>query len=100
VEFEVEAGQEAAKLCVLSSLRSVEEALGDLDSVGRIVKLLGFVNSGPGFNQQPAVVDGASSLLLSLYGDRGAHARSAVGVAELPFNIPVEVEMVVEVAGS
>jgi len=64
------------------------------------VKLLGFVNSGPGFSQQPAVVDGASSFLLSLYGDRGAHARSAVGVAELPFNIPVEVEMVVEVAGS
>lgn len=99
VDLDVAAGQEAAKLCALSGLSAVEEALGDLDQVSRIVKLLGFVNSGPGFSQQPAVVDGASSFLLSLYGDRGAHARSAVGVAELPFNIPVEVEMVVEVAG-
>ena len=100
VEFDVEAGQEAAKLCALSGLSAIQEALGDLERVSRVVKLLGFVNSGPGFSQQPAVVDGASSFLLSLYGDRGAHARSAVGVAELPFNIPVEVEMVVEVAGS
>jgi enamine deaminase RidA (YjgF/YER057c/UK114 family) len=100
VDLDVAAGQEAAKLCALSSLSAIEEALGDLDRVSRIVKLLGFVNSGPGFGQQPAVVDGASSFLLSLYGDRGAHARSAVGVAELPFNISVEVEMVVEVAGS
>ena len=100
VEFDVEAGQEAAKLCALSGLSAIQEALDDLERVSRVVKLLGFVNSGPGFSQQPAVVDGASSFLLSLYGDRGAHARSAVGVAELPFNIPVEVEMVVEVAGS
>ena len=100
VEFDVEAGQEAAKLCALSGLSAIQEALDDLELVSRVVKLLGFVNSGPGFSQQPAVVDGASSFLLSLYGDRGAHARSAVGVAELPFNIPVEVEMVVEVAGS
>jgi enamine deaminase RidA (YjgF/YER057c/UK114 family) len=100
VEFDIEAGQEAAKLCALSGLSAIQEALGDLDRVSRIVKLLGFVNSGPGFSRQPAVVDGASSFLLSLYGDRGAHARSAIGVAELPFNIPVEVEMVVEVAGS
>jgi enamine deaminase RidA (YjgF/YER057c/UK114 family) len=100
VEVDVESGQEAAKLCVLGSLSAIQEALGDLDRVSRVVKLLGFVNSGPGFSQQPAVVDGASSFLLSLYGDRGAHARSAVGVAELPFNIPVEVEMVVEVAGA
>ena len=58
----------------------------------------GFVNSAPGFNQQPAVIDGASKLLISLFGDRGRHARSAVGMAELPFNIAVEVEMVVQVA--
>ena len=99
VDVDVEAGQAAAKLCALSSLSAIQEALGDLDRVSRVVKLLGFVNSGPGFSQQPAVVDGASSFLLELFGDRGAHARSAVGVAELPFNIAVEVEMIVEVAG-
>ena len=69
-----------------------------LDRVKRIVKLLGFVNSAPGFNQQPAVIDGASRLLISLFGDRGRHARSAVGMAELPFDIAVEIEMVVQVA--
>ena len=68
------------------------------DRVKRIVKLLGFVNSAPGFNQQPAVIDGASRLLISLFGGRGRHARSAVGMAELPFNIAVELEMVVQVA--
>ena len=98
-ELDVEVGQAAAKLCALSSLSAVQEALGDLDRVARIVKLVGFVNSASGFSQQPAVVDGASSFLIELFGDRGAHARSAVGVAELPFNIPVEVEMIVEVAG-
>jgi enamine deaminase RidA (YjgF/YER057c/UK114 family) len=100
VDLDVEAGQEAAKLCALGGLSALQEALGDLDSITRIVKLLGFVNSGPGFTQQPAVVDGASSFLISLFGDRGRHARSAVGVAELPFGIAVEVEMIVEVAGS
>ena len=98
-ELDVEAGQAAAKLCALSSLSAVQEAVGDLERVTRIVKLLAFVNSGPGFSQQHVVVDGASSFLLSLFGNRGAHARSSVGVAELPFNIAVEVEMIVEVAG-
>jgi len=70
----------------------------DLERVTRIVKLLGFVNSAPGFGEQPKVIDGASELLISLFGDRGRHARSAVGMAELPFNIAVEVEMVVQVA--
>lgn len=101
VEVDVAAGQEAAKLCALQCLSALQELLSDLDKVSRIVKLLGFVNSGPGFNQQPAVLDGASSFLIELFGnDRGAHARSAVGVAELPFNIAVEVEMIVEVAGA
>ena len=96
IDLDVEAGQEAAKLCALSGLSALQETLGDLDTITRIVKLLGFVNSGPGFTRQPAVVDGASSFLISLFGDRGRHARSAVGVAELPFNIAVEVEMIVE----
>src|SRR3970282_2187441 len=101
VELDVEAGEEgvAARLCALNCLSAVQKAVGDLDRVTRIVKLLAFVNSGPGFSQQHVVVDGASSFLLSLFGDRGAHARSSVGVAELPFNIAVEVEMIVEVAG-
>lgn len=99
VELDVEAGQEAARLCALNCLSALQETIGDLDRITRIVKLLGFVNSGPGFSQQHVVVDGASSFLIELFGDRGAHARSSVGVAELPFNIPVEVEMIVEVAG-
>ncbi|MEE8345774.1 MAG: RidA family protein [Dehalococcoidia bacterium] len=99
VELDVEAGQAAARLCVLNCLSALQEVLGNLDRVSRIVKVLAFVNSGPGFSRQHVVVDGASSLLLSLFDDRGAHARSSVGVAELPMNIPVEVEMTVEVEG-
>ena len=99
VDLDVASGQEAARLCALNCLSALQEILGDLDQVSRIVKVLAFVNSGPGFSQQHVVVDGASSFLLELFGDRGAHARSSVGVAELPFNIAVEVEMIVEVAG-
>jgi enamine deaminase RidA (YjgF/YER057c/UK114 family) len=97
-DVDLETAQEAARLCVLSSLAAVHEELGDLDAVSRVVKLLGFVNSAPGFNQQPSVMDGASGLLLELFAERGQHARSAVGVAELPMDIAVEVEMVVEAA--
>lgn len=93
---DLDTAQEAARLCVLSGLSAVQEELGDLDRVTRVVKLLGFINSAPGFNQQPAVMDGASGLLLELFGERGQHARSAVGVAELPMDIAVEVEMIVE----
>ena len=99
VELDVEAGQAAARLCALNCLSAIQEAVGDLDRVSRIVKVLAFVNSGPGFSQQHVVVDGASAFLIELFGNRGAHARSSVGVAELPFNIAVEVEMIVEVAG-
>jgi enamine deaminase RidA (YjgF/YER057c/UK114 family) len=95
-DVDLDTAQEAARLCVLSGLSAVQEELGDLDRVTRVVKLLGFVNSAPGFNQQPAVMDGASGLLLELFGERGQHARSAVGVAELPMDIAVEVEMIVE----
>ncbi|MFK0002707.1 RidA family protein [Paenarthrobacter sp. NPDC090522] len=83
-----------AATCVLNAL-SAASALGDLDKA-RIVKVVGFVASAPGFNGQPAVINGASDLLLDIFGDRGAHARSAVGVAELPLNAPVEVELIVE----
>ena len=83
-----------AATCVLNALAAAS-AHGDLDSA-RIVKVVGFVASAPGFNGQPGVVNGASDLLLEIFGDRGTHARSAVGVAELPLNAPVEVELIVE----
>ncbi len=98
-DVDIERAQEGARLCVLNCLSALDELLGDLDRVTRIVKLLGFVNSAPGFNQQRVVMDGASALLLSLFGEKGAHARSSVGMAELPLDIAVEVEMIAEAAG-
>jgi enamine deaminase RidA (YjgF/YER057c/UK114 family) len=94
-EVSIEEGQEAAKLCALYCLASLREEV-ELDRVTRIVKLLGFVNSAPGFTQQHVVMNGASDLLISLFGEQGRHARSAVGMAELPMNIAVEVEMIVQ----
>jgi enamine deaminase RidA (YjgF/YER057c/UK114 family) len=82
---------------MLNALRTVKDALGDLDRVRRVVKLLGFVNSAPGFHDQPKVIDGASELLVNVFGERGRHARSAVGMFELPFNIAVEIEMILEI---
>jgi enamine deaminase RidA (YjgF/YER057c/UK114 family) len=96
-EVSIEEGQEAAKLCALYCLASLRENV-ELDSVKRVVKLLGFVNSAPGFTQQHVVMNGASDLLISLFGEQGRHARSAVGMAELPMNIAVEVEMIVQVS--
>jgi enamine deaminase RidA (YjgF/YER057c/UK114 family) len=95
---DMNAAQEAAKWCVMNGLAAVQEELGDLEKVERIVKLLGFVNSAPGFTDQHVVMEGASNLLLSLFGERGRHARSSVGMAELPMNIAVEVEMIVQVS--
>ena len=97
-DVDLEGAREAARLCAISGLSALQGEIGDLERVKRVVKLLGFVNSAPGFTQQPSVIDGASELLVSLFGEEGRHARSAVGVAELPFNIAVEVEMVVQVA--
>lgn len=97
-QVDVPRAQEAARLCVLGCLSALQEELGDLDRVARIVKLTGFVNSAPGFTQQHVVMDGASTLLVSLFGNQGVHARSSVGVAELPMDIAVEVEMVAEAA--
>lgn len=96
-DVDVETGQEAAKLSALYCLASVQEVLGDLDGVERIVKVLGFVNSAPGFAQQHIVMNGASDLLISVFGEAGRHARSAVGMAELPMNIAVEVELIAQV---
>lgn len=93
-----EQGYEAARLCMLGCLTSLKRAIGDLDKVTRIVKLLGMVNCTEDFGQQPAVINGGSDLLVELFGDRGRHARSAVGMQMLPSNIPVEIEMIVEVS--
>jgi enamine deaminase RidA (YjgF/YER057c/UK114 family) len=98
-DVDVPTAQEGAKLCVISCLAALQEEIGDLERVSRVVKLLGFVNSAPGFTEQPVVMDAASGLLIELFGERGRHARSSVGVAELPMNIAVEVEMVVEAVG-
>lgn len=86
-----------ARICALNALAAVDDLVG-LDSVVRIVKVVGFVASAEGFTGQPAVVNGASEVLGEIFGDAGKHARSAVGVAELPLGVPVEVELVVEIA--
>ncbi|SDU19786.1 RidA family protein [Stappia sp. ES.058] len=96
--YSVEGGQAAAKLCAINLLAQAKAALGDLDRVVRLVKIVGFVNSTPDFTDQPKVVNGASDFLVEALGDKGRHARSAVGVAGLPFGVAVEVEAIFEVA--
>jgi enamine deaminase RidA (YjgF/YER057c/UK114 family) len=97
-ELSRDEGQVAARLCMLGCLTSLKGVIGDLDRVQRVVKLLCMVNCTEDFGEQPYVANGASDLLVSLYGDRGKHARSAVGMQMLPGNIPVEIEMIVEVS--
>ncbi len=94
----IEDGQAMARTCILNGLAALAHVLGgDLDRIERVVKVTGFVASGSGFTDQPKVVNGASELLLSIFGDAGKHVRSAVGVAELPIGAPVEIEMVVQI---
>lgn len=95
-DLSLEEGREAARLTMLNLLSILKFALGDLDSVSHIVKVTGFVASSPGFGAQPEVMNAASELLERVFGEKGRHARSAIGVSELPRNIPVEIEMVVE----
>lgn len=92
-------GYEAARICVLNCLSAVKSVAGSLDNIERIVKVTGFVNSAPGFSGQPGVINGASELLGRIFGEAGRHARSAVGVSELPLNAAVEVEMIVKLKG-
>jgi len=96
-EVTPEQGRQLARICALNALPAVDSLVG-LDAIVRIVKVVGFVASAPGFGGQPGVINGASLLLGEVFGDAGAHARSAVGVSELPLNAPVEVELIVEVA--
>lgn len=96
-EVSVEQGYQAARLTGLSILASLKRELGELDRVGRWIKALGLVNCAPGFNRTPAVINGFSDLINELWGESGPHARSAIGAAELPFDMAVEVEAIVEV---
>lgn len=97
-ELDVAQGAAAARLVGLAVLGSLQRALGDLDRVAAWTRVFGMVNSAPGFTQQPSVINGFSDLILEVFGPNvGAHARSAVGMAELPFDIPVEVEAEVEI---
>jgi enamine deaminase RidA (YjgF/YER057c/UK114 family) len=96
-DLNVDRAYDAARAVMLNCLSTLKAEIGDLDRVRRVVKVLGMVNSAPGFGEQPKVINGASDLLVDLFGDRGRHARSAVGMAELPVGIAVEIEMIVEV---
>lgn len=98
-EVTLEQGYVAARLTALSILGSLQRALGDLDRIAAWTRVFGMVNSAPGFNRQPSVINGFSDLVLELFGaEIGAHSRSAVGLAELPFDIPVEIEGEVELS--
>lgn len=92
----LEEAQRAARLCALNALAAAASAAGGLDRISRVIKVVGYVASAPGFNGQPQVVNGASDLLGEIFGENGHHARSAVGVLELPLDVPVEVELIVE----
>jgi enamine deaminase RidA (YjgF/YER057c/UK114 family) len=96
-DLTTEQAYEVAKIVMLNCLASVKREIGDLDRVKRIVKLLGMVNCTEDFTDHPKVINGASDLLVALYGEAGRHARSAVGMQQLPMSIPVEIEMIVEV---
>jgi enamine deaminase RidA (YjgF/YER057c/UK114 family) len=97
-EISVEDAKEAARLCALNALAAVKEEAGSLENVRRVVKVTGYVASAAGFNGQPGVMNGASDLIGELFGEKGHHARTAVGVAELPSDAPIEVELIVELA--
>jgi len=96
-ELTMEQGYLAARQAMLNLLSVVKAELGDLDRVERVVKVNGYVNSAPDFDRQPAVINGASELLVDVFGPRGKHARTSIGVSDLPGHIPVEIEMVVQV---
>lgn len=99
-EVDVEHAAELAKVCALNALAALKSEIGDLDLVERVVKVVGFVASDPSFHAQPLVVNGASELIGVAFGDAGKHARSAVGVAVLPMDAPVEIELVARVRAS
>lgn len=96
-DLTLEEGYEAARIAALNCLAEIASVVGSIEAIKRVVKVTGFVNSAPDFDQQPKVMNGASELLIDIFGEAGKHARSALGTSNLPSNIAVEVEMVVEV---
>ena len=96
-DVEVDEANKAARICTLNALAAIKGVIGDLDRIKQIVRVVGYVASVPTFTQQPAVVNGASELLLEIFGENGKHARSAVGMAVLPLNASVEIELTVEI---
>ena len=96
-EVSLEEGYKAAQICALNCLSAVKETIGSLDEIEEIIQVRGFVNSAPTFHDQPKVVNGASELLVNVFGNRGKHARAALGTSNLPGNIPVEIEMIVRI---
>jgi len=96
-ELTLEQGYDAARITALNLLSIIKAKIGDLDRIEKVIKVLGFVNSAPDFHRQPEVLNGASDLLAELLGNRGRHARSALGTNNLPMNIPVEIELIVRI---
>jgi enamine deaminase RidA (YjgF/YER057c/UK114 family) len=96
-DVEIEDAKNAARICTLNALAAIKGVIGDLDRIKQVVRVVGYVASIPTFTQQPAIVNGASELLLEIFGEKGKHARSAVGIAVLPLNASVEIELTVEV---
>jgi|SRR5690606_25359488 enamine deaminase RidA (YjgF/YER057c/UK114 family) len=96
-DLDIETGKKAARLAALNCLGEIQAVLGSLDRVERIVRVIGYVRSAENFGEQPLVIDGASELLIDIFGERGRHARAALGTSELPFGAPVELEMIVQV---
>lgn len=96
LDLDMDQARLAARMTGLSILATMQAELGDLDRIRRIVKVFGMVNAAPGFDQMPAVIDGCSDLLIDVFGEAGRHTRSAVGLAELPFGIAVEIELIAE----
>jgi enamine deaminase RidA (YjgF/YER057c/UK114 family) len=96
-EVSIEQARELAEICVLKGLSCLKAAIGSLDNVEQILKVTGYVQSAPGFSQQPKVVDAVSELLERIFGEKGKHARTAIGVSELPSNTPIEVDFIIAV---
>jgi enamine deaminase RidA (YjgF/YER057c/UK114 family) len=93
----IETGQQAARLCTINALAQLRSSLGSLDKVKQVIKLTGFVNCDPSFADHPKVINGASDLLVQLFGEKGKHARVAVGVSSLPLDSAVEVDLIIEI---
>ena len=96
-DISIEDGQKAARLCLINALSQLKTALGSLDNIKKFVKISGYVNCGPSFTDQPKVINGASDFLLEVFGEKGKHARTAVGVISLPFDSAVEIDFIVEI---